>query len=81
LDRFEFVFTPKHGSWLDMAEIELNVLNNQCLGRRMESIEKVRDEAEAWEKARNGFDKKINWQFTSEKARIKLKRLYPSYDR
>lgn len=81
LDRFEFVFTPKHGSWLDMAEIELNVLNNQCLGRRMESIEKVRDESEAWEKARNGLDKKINWQFTSEKARIKLRRLYPSYDR
>ncbi len=81
LDRFEFVFTPKHGSWLDMAEIELNVLNNQCLDRRMESIDKVRDEAEAWEKARNGLDKKINWQFTSEKARIKLKRLYPSYER
>jgi len=80
LDRFEFVFTPKHGSWLDMAEIELNVLNNQCLGRRIDSIEKVREEVEAWEKARNGFDKKINWQFTKEKARIKLKRLYPSYE-
>jgi len=81
LDRFEFVFTPKHGSWLDMAEIELNVLNNQCLGRRIDSIEKVREEVEAWEKARNGFDKKINWQFTKEKARIKLKKLYPSYER
>ncbi len=81
LDRFEFVFTPKHGSWLDMAEIELNVLNNQCLGRRIGSIEEVRDEVEAWELARNGLDKKINWQFTTEKARIKLKRLYPSYDR
>ena len=81
LDRFEFVFTPKHGSWLDMAEIELNVLNNQCLGRRIGSIEQVREEVEAWEQARNGFDKKINWQFTMEKARIKLKRLYPSYDR
>jgi hypothetical protein len=80
LDRFEFVFTPKHGSWLDMAEIELNVLNNQCLGRRIDSIEKVREEVEAWEKARNAFDKKINWQFTKEKARIKLKRLYPSYE-
>ncbi len=81
LDRFEFVFTPKHGSWLDMAEIELNVLNNQCLGRRIGSIEEVRDEVEAWELARNGLDKKINWQFTTEKARIKLKRLYQSYDR
>jgi len=80
LDRFEFVFTPKHGSWLDMAEIELNVLNNQCLGRRIDSIDKVRDEVEAWEKSRNGIAKKINWQFTTDKARIKLKRLYPSYD-
>jgi len=80
LDRFEFVFTPKHGSWLDMAEIELNVLNNQCLGRRIDSVDKVRDEVEAWEKSRNGLEKKINWQFTTEKARIKLRRLYPSYD-
>lgn len=80
LDRFEFVFTPKHGSWLDMAEIELNVLNNQCLGRRMDSIDKVRDEVEAWERSRNGLEKKINWQFTTDKARIKLRRLYPSYD-
>ena len=66
---------------MDIAEIELNVLNYKCFGQRMESIDKVRDEAEAWENARNGNDKKINWQFTSEKARIKLKRLYPSYDR
>jgi len=80
LDRFEFVFTPKHGSWLDMAEIELNVLNNQCLSQRIGTIEKVREEVEAWENARNGFTKKINWQFTTEKARIKLKRLYPSYE-
>lgn len=80
LDRFEFVFTPKHGSWLDMAEIELNVLNNQCLSQRIGTIEKVREEVEAWETARNGFTKKINWQFTTEKARIKLKRLYPSYE-
>ena len=80
LDRFEFVFTPKHGSWLDMAEIELNVLNNQCLGRRIDSIDKVRSEVEAWEKSRDGFNKKINWQFNTDKARIKLRRLYPSYD-
>ena len=80
LDRFEFVFTPKHASWLDMAEIELNALNNQCLRRRIVSIGKVRDEVEAWEKSRNGLEKKINWQFTTDKARIKLRRLYPSYD-
>ena len=63
-----------------MAEIELNVLNNQCLGQRIGTIEKIREEVEAWENARNGFPKKINWQFTTEKARIKLKRLYPSYE-
>jgi len=80
LDRFEFIFTPKHGSWLDMAEIELNVLNNQCLGRRIDSIDKVREEVEAWEKVRNGIERKINWQFSTEKARIKLRRLYPSYE-
>jgi len=80
LDRFEFVFTPKHASWLDMAEIELNALNNQWLRRRIVSIGKVRDEVEAWEKSRNGLEKKINWQFTTDKARIKLRRLYPSYD-
>lgn len=79
-DRFEFVYTPKHGSWLNMAEIELNVLNNQCLGRRIRTIEEVCKESEAWELARNGHKKKINWQFTTDDARIKLKRLYPSYD-
>jgi hypothetical protein len=79
LDRFEFVYTPKHGSWLNMAEIELNVLNNQCLSRRIDSIDRVRKEVKAWEKARNGLTKKINWQFTTDEARIKLKRLYPSY--
>ena len=63
-----------------MAEIELNVLNNQCLGQRIGTIEKIREEVEAWENARNGFTKKITWQFTTEKARIKLKRLYPSYE-
>lgn len=79
-DRFEFIYTPKHGSWLNMAEIELNVLNNQCLPRRINTIEKVVDQAKAWEIARNGFKKKINWQFTTNMARNKLKRLYPSYD-
>ena len=79
-DRFEFVYTPKHGSWLNMAEIELNVLIGQCLNRRINTIEKVTDEAKAWEKARNNKKSKINWQFTTDDARIKLKRLYPTFD-
>ena len=79
-DRFEFVYTPKHGSWLNMAEIELNVINKQCLGRRINTIEKVTDEVQAWETARNESKKTINWQFTTKEARNKLKRLYPSYD-
>jgi transposase len=79
-DRFEFVYTPKHGSWLNMAEIELNVLNGQCLNRRIDTIEKVKQEVEAWCKARNNMDAKINWQFKTTDARIKLKRLYPKLD-
>jgi hypothetical protein len=78
-DRFEFVYTPKHGSWLNMAEIELHVLNGQCLNRHLPTMEKVIEEVKAWEKHRNNKNKKINWQFTNEQARIKLKRLYPSY--
>ena len=77
-DRFEFVFTPKHGSWLNMAEIELNVLNGQCLNRRIDNIQTVKQEVEAWKKHRNNQNAKINWQFTTKNSRIKLKRLYPS---
>ena len=76
-DRFEFVFTPKHGSWLNMAEIELNVLIGQCLNRRIADIEVMRSEVKAWEAARNSLEARVNWQFTTEDARIKLKRLYP----
>lgn len=79
-DRFEFVFTPKHGSWLNMAEIELNVLIGQCLNRRIADIETVRSEAKAWELYRNNQHATINWRFTTENARIKLKRLYPTLD-
>jgi hypothetical protein len=79
-DRFEFVFTPKHGSWLNMAEIELNVLIGQCLNRRISDIEVIRSEVKAWEMARNGMKAKVNWQFTAEDARIKLKRLYPTLE-
>lgn len=77
-DRFEFVFTPKHGSWLNMAEIELHVLNGQCLNRHIATMDKVKSEVEAWQNCRNNKDAKINWQFTKEDARIKLKRLYPT---
>ena len=78
LDRFEFVYTPKHGSWLNMAEIELHVLNGQCLNRHIDSIEKMQKEVKAWQESRNNKNAKINWQFTTKDARIKLKRLYPS---
>jgi transposase len=77
-DRFEFVFTPKHGSWLNMAEIELHVLNGQCLNRHISSITIVKEEAEAWQLNRNNKNSKIDWQFTNKEARVKLKRLYPS---
>ena len=79
-DRFEFVYTPKHGSWLNMAEIELNVLTKQCLNRRIPDIEIVRTEISAWQRHRNNREAKVNWQFTTEDARIKLARLYPTFD-
>ena len=78
LDRFEFVYTPKHGSWLNMAEIELNVLTGQCLNRKIDNIETIRKEVNAWQKHRNNKECKINWQFTYKDARIKLKKLYPT---
>ena len=80
LDRFEFVYTPKHGSWLNMAEIELRVLSNQCLNRRIDTITEVRSQVAAWEEKLNNKKSTINWRFTTEKARIKLLRLYPSID-
>lgn len=77
-DRFEFIYTPKHGSWLNMAEIELNVLMGQCLNRRIDNMATIRKETRAWEKDRNNKKAKINWQFKTDDARIKLKRLYPT---
>jgi len=77
-DRFEFIYTPKHGSWLNMAEIELNVLNNQCLGRHISTAKEVAQEAAAWQKHRNSQNNKISWHFTTKDARIKLRKLYPS---
>jgi hypothetical protein len=77
-DRFEFVYTPKHGSWLNMAEIELHVLNGQCLNRHIADIKKIEEEVQAWQTNRNNKNSKINWQFTNKEARVKLKKLYPS---
>ena len=77
-DRFQFVYTPKHGSWLNMAEIELNVLTGQCLNRRIDKISNVIKECKAWQEHRNNMNAKINWQFTTGNARIKLRRLYPT---
>ena len=77
-DRFDFVYTPKHGSWLNVAEIELNVLNRQCLNRRIDNMETVRHEVAAWQRRRDNLAAKVNWQFTTEDARIKLRRLYPT---
>ncbi len=76
-ERLEIHYTPKHGSWLNMAEIELSVLKGQCLNRRIPDMATMQAEVAAWEKDRNNSTKKINWQFTTSDARIKLKRLYP----
>ena len=78
LDRFELVYTPKHGSWLNMAEIELNVLMNQCLNRKIDNITTIKKEVKAWQNHRNNKECKINWQFTNKDARVKLKKLYPT---
>lgn len=77
-DRFEFVYTPKHGSWLNMAEIELKVLHSQCLNRRIDNIDEVRTQVNAWQNHRNNQNAIINWQFNIDNARNKLKRLYPT---
>ena len=69
--------TPKHGSWLNIAEIELSVLKRQCLAGRIASIEKMRDEVHIWNVDRNNRQSKVDWQFYTKDARIKLKRLYP----
>ena len=75
--RLEIHHTPKHGSWLNIAEIELSVLTKQCLNRRIPDIEALHTETKAWEQDRNARQKGVNWQFTTQDARIKLKRLYP----
>jgi hypothetical protein len=79
-ERFEVHYTPKHGSWLNVAEIELSVLARQCLGRRIESAEELRREVGAWEEERNERGVRVKWRFTAADARIKLHRLYPSLE-
>ena len=78
VERFEWHYTPKHGSWLNMAETELSVLSSQCLDRRISTRQRLIDEITAWEAARNKHHAKADWQFTTADARVKLKRLYPS---
>lgn len=78
VERFEWHYTPKHGSWLDMAESELSVLSGQCLDRRIADKQTLTEEVAAWEKSRNKKHVKADWQFTTADARVKLKRLYPA---
>jgi hypothetical protein len=79
LDRLEFHYTPVHASWLNMAEIEFSALSRQCLDRRIAEADILCREVAAWETDRNERQMSIDWQFTTADARIKLKRLYPSY--
>lgn len=79
IKKLEIHYTPKHGSWLDIAEIELNVMTRQCLSRRISSIDVLRSELAAWEDERNNGKSKVNWQFTTKDARIKLISLYPEF--
>jgi hypothetical protein len=77
-ERFEWHYTPKHGSWLDMAESEISVLSRQCMDQRIPDKQTLIDEVAAWQSQRNKNHTKAIWQFTNEKARIKLRQLYPA---
>jgi len=77
VNRLEIHYTPKHGSWLNVAEIELSVLTTQCLDRRIPDLQTLCQEIKAWEQKRNAGQKSVDWRFTTDDARIKLKRLYP----
>ncbi len=77
-DKLEIHYTPKHGSWLNMAEIELSVLARQCLAERMDSKANLQKQVTAWQERRNAGSVKIDWRFTTDEARVKLKRLYPT---
>ena len=79
-DKLEIHYTPKHGSWLDMAEIEWGILSRQCLDRRIDNVAYLPSEVAAWERQRNAAKAKVHWPFTTADARIKLRRLYPSIE-
>lgn len=79
-ERLEIHYTPEHGSWLNMAEIELSVLTGQCLCRRIGEKAELQEEIAAWQQARNEAETTVNWRFTTEDARVKLRRLYPSIE-
>lgn len=79
-DKVEIHYTPKHGSWLNIAEIELSTMSGQCLDRRIPDRETLEREVAAWEQERNALGGPVNWRFTTDDARVKLKRLYPSID-
>ena len=79
-NRLEIHYTPKHGSWLNIAEIELNAMTRQCLDRRIDDIQCLSEELSAWESKRNSNGKSVDWHFTAEDARIKLRSLYPKFD-
>jgi len=80
LDRIEFHYTPKHGSWVNMAETEIGIMNGQCLDRRLDSQEWIATEVGAWEDRRNAQQARIHWTFTLAAARQKLRKLYPSIE-
>ena len=80
ISKLDIHYTPKHGSWLNMAEIELSILSRQCIGRRIPDQICMRKEMVAWQDKRNNNPKKMNWQFTTKDARIKLKKLYPTLE-
>jgi transposase len=80
VERLDIHYTPKHGSWLNVAEIELSTMSGQCLHRRISHRETLKREVAAWEAERNDLGGAVNWRFTTEDARVKLKRLYPSHD-
>lgn len=80
LDRIEFHYTPKHGSWLNMAEAEINIMDRQCLDRRLDSQGRIAEEVAAWESERNARKARIHWTFTLAAARRKLRKVYPSIE-
>jgi hypothetical protein len=80
LDRIEFHYTPKHGSWLNMAETEISIMGSQCLDRRLDSQGRMAEEVAAWERERNAREARIHWTFTLAAARQKLRKVYPSIE-